>query len=808
MLPIEAVLPDLLATLEGSTTALLQAPTGSGKTTRVPPALLEAGWRGNKRILMLEPRRLAARSAARYMAAQRGESAGGTVGYRTRLDTRVSADTRIEVVTEGILTRMIQSDPSLSDYAAVVFDEFHERSLHADLGLALVRESQQGLREDLRLVVMSATLAGERLSALLDDCPRVTAEGRSYPVDVAYRPPERRKPMEAQTAAVVREALDNEPGSVLVFLPGMREMRRVAERLQQRLPPDTRLHLLHGQLASGEQDEAIRPAAPDARKVVLSSAIAESSLTIEGIRVVVDAGWQRRARFDPNSGMTRLVTERVSKASAEQRRGRAGRLEPGRCYRLWSESEQERLQPQTPPEILSADLAPVVLELAQWGVSDPAELDWLDPPPAAAWSQALELLQELNALDAAGRITAGGRAMLGLGLHPRLAHMVLTGRRLGLARTSAELAALLSERDIGGFDEVDVGLRLARLRQSGRRSNSLLARVRQGADSLAAGRQDQASAGDRVGMLLASAWPDRVGQARPGQRGRFLLSNGRGAFVDETDPLAGSAFLVACELDGQAREARVYRAAAVDRDELEQVLAGQIRTVETADWNERRGTVVARRERRLGALVLDSTELARPDAETLQNGLLAAVRRKGLESLPWTEAARQFRSRAALLRSIWPEDWPALDDHTLAASLDDWLAPWLAGMSRWQDLQSLDLVSVLSGLIGHDRLQRLDELAPKQLTLPGGRRARLDYCTDNPPSLRVRLQAMLRCRQTPTVARGRIPVQLQLLSPADRPLAVTSDLASFWDNVYPEVRKDMRGRYPKHDWPENPLECG
>ncbi|NBB93348.1 MAG: ATP-dependent helicase HrpB [Gammaproteobacteria bacterium] len=804
MLPVEAVLPELLETLENGRTALLQSPTGSGKTTRVPPALLEAGWRRGRRVLMLEPRRLAARAAARFMASQRNEPVGRTVGYRTRLDSRVSGETRIEVVTEGILTRMIQSDPELSGYAAVVFDEFHERSLQADLGLVLVREAQQALRPDLRVVVMSATLDAERLSALLDDCPVVTAEGRSYPVELRYRPAPRQRGMAAQAATVVLEALEAEPGSVLVFLPGMREIRRVAERLQGRLGRDTQLHLLHGQLGSGEQDDAIRPAATGTRKVVLSSAIAESSLTIEGIRVVVDAGWQRRARFDPNSGMTRLVTERVSKASAEQRRGRAGRLEPGCCYRLWSESEQARLQPQTPPEIVSADLAPLALDLAQWGVSEPGELDWLDAPPSAAHDQAVELLQSLEALDEAGRITADGRRMLALGVHPRLAHMVLTGRRVGLARTAAELAALLGERDIGGFDEADISLRLARLREAGPRARGVLGRIHKAAERLAEGGRDEAASRRAAGALLASAWPDRVGLARGGQRGRFLLSNGRGAFLDPADPLAGSEFIVACDLDGQAREARVHLAAPLDRDDLEAVLEHRIETIDAAEWDDHRGTVVARRQRRLVALVLDSVELDRPDPETLQAGLLDAVRRKGLDSLPWTAAARQFQARVCLLRSLWPEDWPPVDDDTLSETLEDWLAPWLAGKTRWRELASLDLVALLSARIGHDRRRELDELAPTHLALPGGRRTRLDYLAENPPSLRVKLQAMFGCHRTPTIARGRVAVQLHLLSPADRPLAVTADLSSFWTNAYPEVRKDMRGRYPKHDWPEKP----
>ncbi|MDZ7789122.1 MAG: ATP-dependent helicase HrpB [Xanthomonadales bacterium] len=809
MLPIDAALPDLLETLESHNTALLQAPTGSGKTTRVPLALLDVDWRGERRVLMLEPRRLAARSAARYMAGRLGESAGQTVGYRTRLDTRVSNATRIEVVTEGILTRLIQSDPALSDYAAVIFDEFHERSLQADLGLALARESQQALSEDLRLLVMSATLDGDRLSDLLDDCPIVVAEGRSFPVEVSYHPPGRQRSLEAHAATVVREALEREPGSILVFLPGMREIRRVAEHLEGGLPENTQLHLLHGQLSARDQDEAIRPASKGSRKIVLASAIAESSLTIEGIRVVVDAGRQRRASFDPNGGMTRLVTERVSKASAEQRRGRAGRLEPGRCYRLWSESEQDRLQPQSSPEIASADLAPLVLELAQWGVAEPAGMEWLDPPPTAAWNQAVELLQDLDALDGDARINAEGRSMLALGLHPRLAHMVLTGRRLGLPRSAAELAALLSERDIGGFDEVDISLRLARLRQAGQRAGGPLGRIRQAADRIAdriANRQrDEASTGPGIGALLASAWPDRVGQARAGQRGRFLLSNGRGAFVDPADPLAGSEFLVACDLDGQAREARIYRAASVTRDELEEVLDARVQTVASADWEERRGTVVARRERRLGALVLASTELERPGPEILQAGLLAAVRRKGLDALPWNKAARQLQARVALLRSLWPDDWPALDDDSLFESLDEWLAPWLAGMRRWQDLQSLDLVAILSNLLGYDRARRLNELAPARLAVPTGREAALDYLAETPPALGIKLQAMLGCRETPSVAHGQVPVTLHLLSPAGRPLAVTADLASFWRNAYPSVRADMRGRYPKHPWPEDPL---
>lgn len=803
MLPVDTALPELIAALERHPTVLLQAPTGSGKTTRVPPALLEAGWRNGKRILMLEPRRLAARAAADFMARQRGEAVGRTVGYRTRLDTKVSGATRIEVVTEGILTRLIQSDPALSDYAAVIFDEFHERSLQADLGLALVRETQQALREDLRLLIMSATLETGPLADMLDSCPVVQAEGRSYPVDLVYRPPgpRHRDRPEAHIAACLLEALEAETGSALVFLPGWREIRRLAEQLEGRLPGNTRLCRLHGQLDASEQDAAIRPAPPGQRKVVLASAIAESSLTIEGIRIVIDAGLQRRARFDPNSGMTRLVTERVSKASAEQRRGRAGRLETGVCYRLWSESQQARLEPHTPAEILSADLAPVVLELAQWGVSDPAELNWLDPPPKAPWQQAAELLARLGALDAQWRITPHGRAMLSLGLHPRLAHMVLFGREIGLARTAAELAGLLQERD-GRHDSADIQLRLSRLRRTTHPSGALL-RARKAADKLTGRESDTATCRLASGRLLAQAWPDRIARSR-GQRGRFLLANGRGALLDEADPLAGAAWLVACELDGRAREARIFLAAAVDRSDLEHDFAERVETVESADWDERRGTVVARRQRRLGALVFEQSELQQPDPEILQAGLLAAVRRKGLDTLPWTDAARQWQARAQRLHELKPEQWPGFDDASLTEHLEEWLLPWLAGKRRWGELQSLDLIAMLQSRLGHGRLREFDRLMPASLRLPTGRSARLDYRAEGGPVLAVKLQAIFGCTDTPRVGGGRVPVTLHLLSPAGRPLAVTADLTSIWRNAYPEVRKDMRGRYPKHPWPEDP----
>jgi ATP-dependent helicase HrpB len=807
-LPITALLPDLQKRLTRSNTVLLQAEPGAGKTTQVPPTLLEAEWRGDKKILMLEPRRLAARSAARFMATALGEKVGQTVGYRVRLDSRVSAKTRIEVVTEGILIRLIQSDPELSDYAVVIFDEFHERSLQADLGLALVREAQQALRPDLRILVMSATLDIEPLARLLDGAPILRSEGRSYPVEIEYRPGRERNPnWRAQNALVCRsihEALREENGSLLVFLPGIAEIKRVAEQLAEGLPENVRLAPLFGDLSSTDQDAAIAPALDGERKVVLATAIAESSLTIEGIRVVIDAGLQRRSTFDPNSGMSRLITERVSQASAEQRAGRAGRLAPGVCYRLWPESE--RLQPFTPPEILEADLGPLVLELARWGARSAEALTWLNPPPEAHWNQARDLLILLDALDEDGAITRHGEAMLQLGLHPRLAHLLVKGQEAGWGRTAAELAALLSERDIlTDRPGSDLGLRLQALR-SARQSGvhrGRKAQVRALANSLAR-ENDEHDARAPVGPLLALAYPDRIGQRRGG-RGRFLLSNGRGALLFEDDPLAGSEFLVAAELDGQAQEARIFLAAEISREEIESVLSQAIESVKSIDWDEERGRSVARAQRRLGALVLEERLIMDLAPATIQAGLLAAIRRRGLGALNWSDAILQWRARAALARRREPDRWPAFDDDALLADLEEWLAPFFNDHRRWQDLARIDWLAALKSRMDFGQQQALDRWYPARIDLPTGQQARLDYRADPGPVLATKLQTLFGQTETPTVGPQRHPVLIHLLSPAGRPLAVTSDLKSFWTNAYPDVRKDMRGRYPKHPWPDDPL---
>ena len=814
MLPIEQVLPELMRTLEQHTTVLLQAPPGAGKTTRVPLALQSAPWRVDRKILMLEPRRLAARSAARYMARQRGEKPGQSVGYRTRLDTRVCADTVIEVVTEGILTRLIQNDPLLEDYAAVLFDEFHERSLQADLGLALVRESQQVLRPDLRVVVMSATLDTGPLATLLGDTPVVSSEGRAFPVDVFYRPlktPAGRPPrLLDHVVNVIHEALAAQPGSILVFLPGAGEIRRVEQLLRSHLPSGTELAPLFGNLKGDAQDKAIEPAPQGQRKVVLATAIAETSLTIEGVRVVIDTGQARRAVFDANSGMTRLTTGRVSRAAAEQRKGRAGRVEPGVCYRLWSESEHQGLADYTPPEILAADLAPLALDLAQWGARDPADLEWLDPPPQAHWAQAVGLLQWLDLLDGEGAITDHGRQARALGIHPRLAHMVLKGRDLGYPRTAARLAALLGERDLLGRNAgADVLYRLQLLNGQYRTPHvdrPRLDAVRRSADRLLPARtaRDQDNALPS-GLLLALAYPDRIGRRRPGNANRYQLSNGRGASLSEEDALGQQSWIVAADLDGQAREAQIYLAAPTDQSTLEVELADHIETTEEARWDDTRGAIIARRITRLGALVLAEQLLPEPGPEQLQLGLITAVREKGLSSLPWTESARQWQARVLQMCALEPDHWPDVSDDALLATLEQWLAPFLAGILNWKGLQQIPLQEALQSLLSHDRQQRLNNELPTALEIPTGQRQRLDYTTENDPVLAAKLQALFGWTETPKLAGGRVPVVIHLLSPAQRPLAVTADLANFWRRVYPEVRKEMRGRYPKHPWPEDPL---
>jgi ATP-dependent helicase HrpB len=816
-LPITPLLPALRQTLAATCNAVLQAPPGAGKTTRVPLALLDADWLGDRKIVLLEPRRLAARAAARFMARSLGERVGETVGYRVRLDTSVGPHTRIEVVTEGILTRRLQDDPALEDVGLVVFDEFHERNLQADLGLALCLDSQCVLRPDLRLLVMSATLDGASVARLLGEAPLLTSAGRGYEVDIRYRPitspyARERRRFCAEAARTVLGVLGEESGSLLVFLPGAGEIRQVEASLRAADPGEAvMLAPLHGQLAAPVQDAAIQPAPPGRRKVVLATAIAETSLTIEGIRVVIDAGLMRRPRFDPNTGLTRLVTLPVSQAAAAQRAGRAGRLEPGVCYRLWP--QHLHLLAHGTPEILEADLAPVVLELAQWGVRDAGELRWLDTPPAAHLAQATQLLQQLGALDAGTRITAHGRAMRRLGAHPRLAHMMLGGVELGCGRLACELAALLEERDPLHAGDADIVTRIERLRGSdtaGEADRGTLRRMRELAGQWQRELRCGAAPANHVdlsmtGVLLAFAYPDRIAQRRAGPDNRFLLSNGRGARFIEAEPLAAEDWIVAAHLDG-AREARIFLAAAIRREQLLKYQGALIGEQTFVVWDEREQAVQARRQQRLGELVVADEPWAEADGEAVQAALLAGIRRRGADCLPWSDAARELQARIGFLQQLDPQDWPDVRDDTLLSTLEDWLSPWLQGMSRLAQLKRLDLHAALLARLSWTQQRRLDELAPALLTVPSGSRVRLDY-REETPVLAVRLQEMFGLSETPCVAGGRVPVLLHLLSPARRPMQITRDLAAFWQGAYHEVKKELKGRYPKHHWPDDPLQA-
>lgn len=828
-LPIDDALSSLRRALAAHANVVLQAPPGAGKSTGVPLALLREPWLEGQKLVMLEPRRLAARAVATRMAFLLGEPAGRTVGYRTRLDTRVSAGTRIEVVTEGILTRWLQRDAALEGVALVIFDEFHERSLHADLGLALALDAQATLREDLKILVMSATLDGEAVAKLLGNAPIVTSEGRAFPVETRWREAaargaqnaDRLRPeqlAEQRTIATILRALDEAQGDMLVFLPGQGEIRRVQQALENAsLPNGVRIAPLYGELAGDEQDAAIRPSRPGERKIVLATNIAETSLTIEGVRVVIDSGLARRARFDPATGMSRLEVVRISRASADQRRGRAGRLEAGVCYRLWTEGEHASLAAQTPAEIVEADLAPLALELANWGVTDPAALRWLDAPPRATFAQARDLLRLLAALDEHGRITDHGRALARLPTHPRLAHMLMRASDPAAQGAALEIAALLGERDLLRFEKfernADLSVRIDALRgralpagvrvDTGARQRALRA-IEQLARQLSGVTSARTSGAD-IGALLALAYPDRIAQARGG--GRYLLSNGRGAQLQGAQSLSQCEFLVVADLDAGERDAQIRLAAPLTLQALEQTFANQIETRERIEWDSREQAVVARRERWLGALQLSARRIEQADGAKMIGALLTGVREMGLASLPWTKEARTLQARMRFAQSLGvraPSAWPQASDEALLASLEDWLAPYLVGLARRDHLSRLDMHDILWSMLDWNMQQRLNEAAPTHLVVPSGSRIPIDYSQPE-PIVAVRLQEVFGLRTTPTVGDGRVPLTLHLLSPAHRPVQVTRDLTSFWSRGYADVRKELKGRYPKHYWPDDPL---
>lgn len=823
-LPIDEVLPALREALATRHEAVLEAPPGAGKTTRVPLALLNEPWLAGQTILMLEPRRLAARAAAERLASELGEKVGETVGYRIRLDSKVGPKTRIEVVTEGILTRRLQDDPALDGVGLLIFDEFHERSLDADLALALSLNGRELFRDDqpLKILLMSATLEGERLAGLLDDSPILRSEGRMYPVAMRWgRPFQPGEFIEPRLVQTILEALNDETGSVLVFLPGQAEIRRVHQQLADALGESTQVLLcpLHGELDLAAQRAAIDPAPAGKRKVVLATNIAETSLTIDGVRVVIDAGLARVPRFDPGSGMTRLDTQRISKASATQRAGRAGRLEPGVCYRLWSQDQHEQLAAYASAEILSADLAGLALQLGRWGVT-PTQLVWLDVPPAAAYAQAQDLLDRLGALDG-DALTRHGQAMAELPAHPRIAHLLLRGQALGLADMACDVAALLGERDILRGAGADLHSRLvllsgeeraARGAQGGVQRARQLARQYRG--YLRGKASEPVSDPDHprwLGALLALAYPDRVAQQRRAGGAEYRLANGRAALFAEADSLMKQAWLVIADLGSRQgqREERIYLAADFDPALFDSVLAEQVRVVDQLDWDEREGVLRAERQRKVGELILSREPLTGLDETARSQALVNLVRRKGLELLPWTPELRQWQARVALLRQLdfgskGESEWPDVSDAALLKNLEHWLMPYLGKVSRLSHFANLDLSSIVHNLLPWPLPQRLDEQAPHHLSVPSGSLIRLDY-SEQPPILAVRLQELFGLSDTPRIAGGRQVVKLHLLSPARRPVQVTQDLANFWRSTYAEVKKDLKGRYPKHYWPEDPL---
>lgn len=812
-LPIDPVLPRLLETFRTSQSVVLSAPPGAGKTTRVPLALLKVDWMAGKRLIMLEPRRLAAKRAAQFMSSQLGERVGATVGYRTRGDSRTSASTRIEVVTEGVLTRLLHEAPDLQGVALVIFDEFHERTIHADLGLALTLEVQESLRDDLRMLVMSATLDGLAVSRLLGDAPVIESPGKSFPVETRYLVFPRTGHIEPKVVEVVKRATEGEDGDVLVFLPGQREIRRVETILREAdLPPDIFVHSLFGEASDEQQQAALSPAPRGRRKVILSTNIAETSLTIDGVRIVVDAGLARSSRFDPRRGMSGLVTLPVSRAAADQRRGRAGRQQPGVCYRIWTEQEHEHLQPYTVPEILVADLAPLALDLARWGAASTQGLRFLDPPPEAHLAQARRLLQSLGALDDSGAITPHGRSLAGLPVHPRLAHMIVRGKERGSGYLACEVAALLEERNIlhgeKGTD-IDFSSRLQALRSGKAVDRATHARILgevQRLGKLADVKPQSERRNEDAGILLALAYPERVARRRETTGRRYHTVGGTGAVLPEWSLLAREEFLAVADVDGVGTEARIFLAAPVQLPDILDVFGDRITSREEVLWDSRQQEVIARQVQQLDALILTERKMT-PSGESARTAMLEGIREMGLQCLPWNKASESFRSRSEWLRiqGLAGEDWPDLSDEGLMKGLPEWLGPFLDDAFRKAHLDRLDLHSILRARFTHAQLRELDGHAPVELRVPTGSHITLDYPPSGPPVLAVKLQEMFGQTDTPTVAKGRVAVLIHLLSPAGRPLAVTQDLRSFWKNAYPEVRKDMRGRYPKHPWPEDPL---
>jgi ATP-dependent helicase HrpB len=790
-LPIDDALPALTAALRNRDAAVLVAPPGAGKTTRVPLVLMHEPWARDRKILVLEPRRLAARAAAARMAATLDEKVGETIGLRVRFGSQVSRKTRIEVVTEGIFTRLILDDPSLYGVAAVLFDEFHERSLDADLGLALARDAQQGLREDLKLVAMSATIDGARVGRLLGDAPLIESEGRAFPVETRYLGRDLREPIERQVTDAVTRALRADPGSMLVFLPGAAEIRRTEQLLDERVSdPSVEVVTLYGALDAQTQDRAIAPAPKSRRKVVLATAIAETSLTIEGVRIVVDSGLARVPRYEPNLGLTRLETVRVSRAAADQRRGRAGRTEPGVCYRLWDEPQTASLEPFARPEILSADLSGFVLDLAQWGAADPGKLALLDPPPAASLAEAKSLLAELGAIDTEGRITEEGRKLRALPLPPRLARMVVDAAAAG--------------------DDLDLGHRLDQFRRDGSRRGEDARRMAQrwAATANEGGTKPRPEDATSAGAILSLAYPDRIAKTR-GAGGGFLLANGRGATIDPASALSREPFLAVAELTGTAAQSRILLATPITLDEIRARFADRIERREEIAFDAASGSLRGRRSERLGAIVLSDRpfriDINGDYADQAALMLAEGIAKLGIDKLPWTRSLQQLRHRVMYMRRAEGKTWPDLSDTALAASAGEWLAPILLGKTEASEVHPDELATALSTLLPWNLSRRLDDEAPTHFLAPTRSSVPIDYEAEGGPKISIRVQELFGFDRHPSIAGGKVPLLVELLSPAHRPVQLTRDLPGFWRGSYAAVKSDMRGRYPRHPWPDDPI---
>jgi ATP-dependent helicase HrpB len=805
-LPIDAVLGELQGTLRNSNAAVLVAPPGAGKTTRVPLALLDEPWLAGRKIIVLEPRRIAARASAERMAKTMGEKVGDTVGYRVRFGSKISRATRIEVVTEGIFTRQILDDPELAGVAAVLFDEFHERSLDADLGLALARDAQTGLRDDLRILVMSATLDGARVAKLLGDARMIASEGRAFAVETRYVGRKADAQVERQMADTIATALRAEAGSVLAFLPGAAEIRRTETMLRERVSdPSVEIVALFGALDASVQDRAIAPSPKGMRKVVLATSIAETSLTIEGVRIVVDCGLSRVPRYEPDIGLTRLETVRASRAAVDQRRGRAGRTEPGICYRLWDEPQTNSLEAFTQPEILASDLSSLVLDLAQWGVSDASKLAFLDTPPSAAWNEATTLLRELEALDGDGRITDEGQALRALPLPPRLARMIVDAGREGHASEAAQIAAVLSERGLGG-DSADLDARLDQFRRdrsqrasaARQQAERWVAQIARAAPSQAA----QATADLSTGVLLALAFPDRV--ARNRGNGSFVLANGRGGSIEQTSALARAPFLAVGELTGAAANSRILLAAPITLAEIEARFANEIEVDDEIAFDPASLSLRGRRKRKLHAVTLgEQTMKLSPNAATARI-LADGIAQAGIERLPWSKALQQWRDRVMFLRKAEGDAWPDLSDTALIAQRASWLEPVLHDKTSLTQVSASDLSDAVMALLAWDLRARLDREAPTHFEAPTGSQVAIDYEAEQGPTIAIRVQELFGLNAHPSIAQGKVPLVVELLSPAHRPVQVTRDLPGFWRGSYAGVRTDLRGRYPRHPWPDDP----